>query len=117
MVPVSSRFSVKSSLTDSILVLKLSGPFGYEEGRELRAYVGSVQLEDRVVLDLSGVERMSSSGLACLIDIQAYAASRGTGFRIEKPNPLVVDTIRMTRLERLFDIEPDSSENTPCSLI
>ena len=61
----------------------------------------------RVVLDLGGVEYVSSAGLGDLVRITAQANSQSARVVLAQPAPFVAGVLATTRLDRFFEIAPD----------
>ncbi|MDM4018559.1 STAS domain-containing protein [Roseiconus lacunae] len=59
----------------------------------------------KVVVDLSGVQWISSAGLNELIHLQTLTRSSGAELHLSGLCETVRDVFRITRLERFFDVE------------
>jgi len=59
-----------------------------------------------IVLDLSGVTFMASSGLASLLRADRRARELGGRLLLRAPSRAVVDVLQMTHLDDRFTIEP-----------
>jgi anti-sigma B factor antagonist len=81
---------------------------------------GSAQLRDairllmeqgkkRIVLNLAGVDFIDSSGLGELVRTHATVRSHGGQLRLLNPSKHVHDLLKMTKLDRVLDIEPDEA--------
>jgi anti-sigma B factor antagonist len=60
-----------------------------------------------LVLDLSGVEFLGSSGLAALVSAREEAANRNVPLRLVSADHAVLRPLTATGLAELFDIYPD----------
>ncbi len=58
-----------------------------------------------VVVDVSRVELLSSSALACLLSTHRACRSRGGGVIIRRPNRRTLDLLRHTGLHLVFSVE------------
>ncbi len=90
------------------LVFVLEGDIDLETSRQLRAeLLAAIETGDEdVVVDLSGVGFMDSSGLAALVG--GWKAVRDHGsFRVCGPNAVVHRVLTITGMEDVFDIRPD----------
>jgi anti-sigma B factor antagonist len=67
------------------------------------------QGKKRIVLNMSGVEFIDSSGLGELVRAHASMRSRGAQLKLVNPSKQVHDLLRMTKLERVLEIEPDEA--------
>ncbi len=92
--------------------------------KELRVFVGAPQFTaatvpefkmafenawkpdtTRVVLDLSSVEFMDSSGVGALLGVQKRLSSQGEPVTLKNARPAVVSVLELLRLQRVFKIE------------
>jgi anti-sigma B factor antagonist len=56
----------------------------------------------RLVLDLSGVPRATSSGLGLLVTLVARANTKGANVVLAAPSPFVASVLGVTRLDQFF---------------
>ena len=61
----------------------------------------------KLVLDLSGVEFIDSSGLGILLTLLRQLDENGGDLRIAAPSRVVAALFKMTRMNRVFEIFPD----------
>jgi len=88
-------------------VLELAGDIDVETARTLRAHIVDKfsQPTSRVVVDLSGVAFMDSSGLGALVS--GWQLTREDGaFRIAGANPVVQRVLSITGMEEVFALYP-----------
>jgi anti-sigma B factor antagonist len=89
-------------------VVELSGDIDVETARTLRAHIVD-QFADapaRVVVDLTDVAFMDSSGLGALVS--GWQLTRDDGrFRIAGANPVVRRILSITGMEDVFALYPD----------
>jgi anti-sigma B factor antagonist len=89
-------------------VVELAGDIDVETARTLRAHILD-QFTDspaRVVVDLSEVEFMDSSGLGALVS--GWQLTRDDGlFRLAGANPIVRRVLSITGMEDVFALYPD----------
>ena len=62
-----------------------------------------------IVMNLAGVDFVDSSGLGELVRSQASIRNHGGQLKIVNPSKHVHDLLRMTKLDRVFDIEQDEA--------
>lgn len=62
-----------------------------------------------LILDLSGVEYMNSSGLRELVNMLKYVTQKGGNLYIINPSDRVRDVLELVGLDTLFDLSPASS--------
>jgi anti-anti-sigma factor len=65
--------------------------------------------KERVALNLRGVEFVDSAGLGELVRTLVSIRTRGGQFKLVGPGRHVHDLLRITKLDRVFDIEPDEA--------
>ena len=97
-----------------------------ERGSVVVAFTGEVDLEHsprareilleqvgrkrRVLVDLSGVDYIDSSGIASLVEAFQKAKKAGTGFALAAPNAAALRVLELARLDRVFKIFPSVDE-------
>ena len=62
------------------------------------------------VLDLKGVSFIDSSGLAMLVRCFQHSRQSASRFMLADLTPAVLRTLKLTRLDRAFDIYTDAAE-------
>jgi len=60
----------------------------------------------RLVIDFSGVQYLASSVLGKLINLKKQLGVGGGRLRLQHVHPDLVEVFRITRLDRVFDLEP-----------
>lgn len=60
----------------------------------------------RLIIDLAGVDMITSAGLSVLVRIVAQANTAGGRVVLARPTPFVAGVLRTTRLDRFFDVLP-----------
>lgn len=94
-------------------VLELAGDIDVETARALRAHIVDRFSEPsaQVVVDLSGVDFMDSSGLGALVS--GWQLTRDDGaFRIAGANPVVQRVLSITGMEEVFALYPTVEDAT-----
>jgi anti-sigma B factor antagonist len=89
-------------------VIELTGDIDVETARALRAHIVERFSDStaRVVVDLSGVDFMDSSGLGALVS--GWQLTRETGaFRIAGANSIVRRVLSITGMEDVFAVYDD----------
>jgi anti-sigma B factor antagonist len=66
--------------------------------------------DTRIVIDLSEVPMIDSSGIGVLVKYLATARKRGGGLRLVKPSDFTSKTLRTVGLLRIFEVFDDESE-------
>ena len=71
---------------------------------------------DVMIIDLSGVEYMSSRGLRALTTAKARSIAAGVTIRLAAPNEIMREILAISRYDRLFDVDdalPDAEGTAP----
>lgn len=86
-------------------VVTLSGEVDLRHSPALRKSLMELMLDKRaVVMDLSGVEYIDSSGIAGLVEAYQMARRNGTGFVLAAISDPVGRVLQLARLDRVFTI-------------
>lgn len=91
-----------------ILVISLKGEIDHHNASSLRMNVDKLICEKRpskLVLNLSGIDFMDSSGLGFIMGRFSLARELGGEFSIRDPNANVLKVCKLAGLERLIQIE------------
>lgn len=98
---------IKSEIVDNRIHIILQGTIYVEDAKEMTeklvALIESGQT--RLLIDLSQVEYIDSSGLGMLIRIQKIAVRNGGNVVLKGVQGLVRELFEMTRLTALFHIQ------------
>jgi anti-sigma B factor antagonist len=87
------------------LVVALVGDVDLETSPEARrVLLEGVGRKLAVVVDLSGVDYMDSSGVASLVEALQTAKRNGTPFSLAAPQPKVRRILELARLDKVFRI-------------
>jgi len=65
--------------------------------------------ERKILLNLKGVTYIDSSGIGELTGALTAVHRQGGELKLVNPNPTVIDLLRITRLDTLFDIRDDEN--------
>jgi anti-sigma B factor antagonist len=60
--------------------------------------------ENKVIINLEGIERMNSSGLGIMISAFTSFKNNGGEIFFVKPNPMVQNLLKITKLDQVFRI-------------
>ena len=93
---------------DNIPVIRPAGAMVYEVQEELRKILNSLLDEqyNRIIIDFSNVELVTSGGLGILFTLQKELETRKGKFALISPKPAVLSSIQDWRLDRFIDIYP-----------
>ena len=102
---------VKEQLFGDVNVISLEGNLkGGQEVISLHATIKKC-LDDKIgkiVVDLKGVEWMGSVGIGILICCLTAVRNAGGDLRLSGINNKVQELLKITKLEKIFDIYPDA---------
>ena len=83
---------LKQTYENKILTLKIIGDIDHHSAKSVREYADFLIIEKRpalILLDLSAVEFMDSSGLGLILGRYTIASDLGCEFKLYKPTPSV----------------------------
>lgn len=93
------------------VIISLSGDIDLEFSGELRSILMESAPKGRsIIVDLSGVEVIDSSGIASLLEAFQNARNKGKSFAIASLNPSVLRVFKLARLETVFVIKDSVDE-------
>jgi anti-sigma B factor antagonist len=104
---------IKQKDTDGITVLDLSGEmYGGPENMKLIEVVEELAAQNKVdlVINLSKVKWISSTGLGILVSARSKFAKQGGVVKLAGPNDRVLGILQVTRLNLLFDVFKNEEE-------
>lgn len=98
---------IKREIVNGVNVLALLGRVDELSTMEVQAAFQHLidQNADKVVLDLSGVEYISSSGLRVLLFVYRKMKSNGGNMRLCNLSPFVAEVFEVSNFTSLFDID------------
>ena len=94
---------------EDILIIKPDGDLNSETADEFVESIG--KLVDAglhsIIIDCSGLDYISSSGLGMLVRLHKRMDEKIGDVKIASVKSLIVNVLRMTRLNKVFSIYPD----------
>jgi anti-sigma B factor antagonist len=98
--------NVEQETRDGKYVVKVSGEVDLYSSPDLRDALTNSKCETGlpVVVDLSEVSYMDSSGVATLVEGFRTAEDRKVGFVLAAPSQSVMKVLRLSRLDSVFEI-------------
>jgi anti-sigma B factor antagonist len=101
-------FTVSKSETDGVVVVEPKGEIDVYTAPQLKEQAASAIEEgaDRLVIDLSKVGFMDSSGLGVLVSLLKRVRDTGGTLRLVIPDERILKIFRITNLDKVFDIDP-----------
>ena len=103
--------SVASVTDHGVLTIYLEGDIDHHIAQSVRARIDTklfVEKPDKLILDLSEVRFMDSSGLGLILGRYAKATERGIPCILANPNPPIRRILDLAGTERLIKIETRS---------
>ena len=103
---MSSNFGLKKVREGDVLTVDVSGRFDTDTAPEIDAGV-KAELGDvkKLVLDLSKVEYISSSGLRVILGLNKALTASGGELVIKNPSQMVRDVFEITKFINILNIE------------
>lgn len=103
---------LNTEMVDGAPVVHVSGSLGIVEANKLRLYLGKLadQDNDTIILELSGMNFICSTGLGAIISAHLKQRRNGRRIRLVAPQGPVAQLLEMTHLTRLFEIFPSVEE-------
>lgn len=101
---------LKSITSGHSLTIYLTGDIDHHNSRQIRSRIDTkvyIQQPDEVILDLSRVSFMDSSGLGLILGRYTKAVELGISFKVANPTPQIKKILDLAGTERLIKIESD----------
>ncbi len=90
---------------DGAAIVTLSGDVDLESSPRVRsALLECVKSKSNVVVDMSGVDYIDSSGVASLVEAFQTARKNGTAFVLAKVSDAALRVLELARLDKVFTI-------------
>lgn len=108
-------FSIKTREKENIAVIELQGEIDIYVSPDFRDKLLLVCNKDikEVIVDLSGVTFMDSSGVATLVEGLKWSKKEGKSFILKNVGTNVLNSLSLTKLETVFKIISDT-HNSEC---
>ncbi|MER6186104.1 STAS domain-containing protein [Streptomyces sp. NPDC001652] len=98
------RLTVLSTTTDGIRVLTLTGEIDHDTGQPLRQALDTSETpRPRIVVDLSRVTFMDSTGINILIAAHRSLTEAGGWIRLAAPTEAVLRTLQIVGVDTVID--------------
>ncbi len=104
--------NIKASFNNNVLMVKIYGEIDHHNAKKLREKIDSLLLEKKpikIVLDLSLVSFMDSSGLGLIMGRYSLAKELDASFVIYNPNKRVKKILELAGIERIIEIKEDNN--------
>lgn len=93
---------------DGQLIIQLEGDVDLEHCNTVRKLLlGSVQRGKDLLIDMSQVTYLDSSGVASLLEALQIATRNGTAFKLFSTSAQAMRVFELARLDKVFSIHPD----------
>lgn len=97
--------TVEITTRDGATIAALAGEVDLERSPGVRrALLDALSHKAPVIVDLSGVSYIDSSGIASLVEAYQTARKQGTPFMLCAVSPAAVRVMQLARLDKVFDI-------------
>jgi anti-anti-sigma factor len=110
-----SKLSIQSDQIQGVVLLKVQGRVDSESAPEFdQALTRALEQNNRIVLNLQGVEFLSSSGLRAIV--KAYQAAKKAGgdvllSAVSEPVEVVLRTVGMMQLLKMYSTDQEAVES------
>lgn len=106
MSDAGKSFRSKMEVDGDALILTLSGEVDLHSSPQLRATISEMiqNAKPRVILDLSGVPYMDSSGVGTLVEAKRLVEREEARLFLVNPQKRVMGVFEITHLDRFFTI-------------
>ena len=103
---------VEKKVSDQRFILTVSGRLNAATAPQLKSYVKKIteRNQPELILDLSGLVFMDSSGLAVFVSGMKSAREHGGWLKLAGVNSQVASVFKMTLLDRVFELYPSVEE-------
>lgn len=104
--------NIKSNFSNNVLMVKIYGEIDHHNAKQLREKIDSLLIDKKplkVILDLSSVSFMDSSGLGLIMGRYSLACELDAKFIIYNPNKKVKKILELSGIERIIEIKEDSN--------
>lgn len=99
---------IKSSEKDGVTVIEVRGEINISSSPDLKKSFEKIQAA-RILINLSAVSYIDSSGLATLVELLKKVKTRGGSLMLTSLSDKVRSLFEITKLDRLFGIYPDDA--------
>ena len=104
-----SAMELGKSRIGEVMLIKLGGEIGEVEAGEVRQAFEDAFAENchKLAIDLSAVTFLTSSGLGTIAKGSLRARAKDGFVRLASPQPLIMDVLTTTKLNRLVSVYSD----------
>ena len=104
--------SVKTETKNGLMICRVEGDIDINTSPDIKKAFEKIvtKKEPKVVVNLSKVTYVDSSGLATLVEILKNMRSYGGRLKLTNLSPKIRSLFEITKLEKLFDITAEEEE-------
>jgi anti-sigma B factor antagonist len=103
-VPPNTRMRLSIEKKADETIVRLSGRIIAETSAELQTTIRSLIPETkRIVLDMTGVDYIDSSGIGALVSVYLSASKAQCSLELANPQPRIRDLFEVSRLTAVFE--------------
>lgn len=99
---------IRSVMRGRAMLVQIEGDIDHHNARQIRSKIDTkvfIQRPDELILDLSRVSFMDSSGLGLILGRYTKAVELGISFKVANPTPQIRRILDLAGTERLIKIE------------
>lgn len=102
--------TIEKCTSNQVTLITVKGEVDLYTSPDLRTAIMDAvsSAEERVAVDLGGVEYMDSSGVATLVEGFKSAHEHSKSFKLVAPSNAVMKVLELAKLDGIFEIEPES---------
>ena len=107
------KVEITTEKIDAGFLMLLKGDVDMNTSPDVRTNLGELFKQGgarALLINLSGVRYMDSSGIATLVEAMQNCMKKGMKLRLVEPSPSVRDVFEMARLASIFDIVPNAND-------
>ena len=107
------KVEIATQKIDAGFLMLLTGDVDMNTSPDVRTNLGELFKQGgarALLINLSGVRYMDSSGIATLVEAMQNCMKKGMKLRLVEPSPSVRDVFEMARLGSIFDIVPNAND-------
>jgi len=106
---------IRNKIHGDVLVLSPEGRIDHANSEEFRQALKPLiercsEKGERLVLDLAGVDYVSSAGLRCFMLAEKQAKSQGGTIVVAAMQPVVNEIFQISRFDMVFELHPSVRE-------
>ena len=103
-------FRIEYEHATGAIILRCKGSLVHGEPSAMLLHAGERHGAQRLIVDLTGVDSIDASGLGALVGLEKWARNTGVRVRLLNPSKYLRELLRLTKLERVFEIAAAGEE-------